>query len=992
MMRNIRLTINDKEVYGFEGQKILDLCAECGIRIPTLCYDPHLSVHGGCSVCLIEIEGARSLMRACTNVIAPNMVIRTDTKRVMDARRLALELLLSDHVGDCRPPCSVTCPAQGNVQAYINLTAQGKYREALNVLHEHVTLPASIGRVCTAPCQAKCRRNLADEKEPVSIREIKRFVSDWGMNSGVLGEIPQIAENGLKIAVVGGGAAGLSAAYFLRLAGYSVMLFEKEEYLGGMMRYGIPDYRLPPHIVQKEAEWLTKAHGVSVKTKVIFGKDITLDELRAEYDAVVLALGCWKSSALHIPGEMLAGVVGGINFLYTVNNHNPMKLGRRVAVIGGGNTAMDACRCAVRCGAQKVYVVYRRSEDEMPAEKIEIKEAREEGVEFIFLAAPKAIQGNGTVESLICEKMALGDPDASGRRSPVPTGETFSLEVDNVIAAVGQGVDFSSVPEVLHDGRRMKVNENYETPLPGVFTCGDQQSGAKIAIEAIGNGHFCAEAVDVWFKTGKAKKRFVYDVTNPNFSSEDIPVQKRAAIRREHPSEEETSVRLAAPEKEYNHGLTEEQVKSDSVRCLECGCADIFECKLREYATELEANPSRVAGAHILKSELNLENANKYYVRNMDKCVVCGRCVRVCDEIAGIHAIDFTKRGFETLLSPQFYRDMELSDCTFCGLCAQVCPVGALLEKRAERLPHSEIPYTVKTTCPHCPLGCGLIMNLDSSRKRIVRITTEIGDTCANRGLTCLRGRFHFNSMMEGRLLAPELDGRSATWKEALQKTLNATKGNQIGEADVSSRKVAVFIGGTVTNEEIEAFKGFISRSGAEFKVAAPDTEGLSDLISCFWRGADKVKDSPIIYELVKQAAQRVKQTDIYANNALGDELDQLISKSPNAKGLDNSGIANATAGQIVSSIRSERFFNTVMFIEVSPESVGLGAEDLKSVTTIRIGSNIDNSIVTSVALPSAPWSEKEGHYTGIFGALLPVHIGMLPIGDEKSMRWIFSH
>ncbi|MCL1940904.1 MAG: FAD-dependent oxidoreductase, partial [Synergistaceae bacterium] len=817
MTRNIKLTLNGEEVYGYEGQKVLDLCSERGIKIPTLCYDPHLSVHGGCSVCLVEIEGARSLMRACTNTIAPGMVIRTDTKRVTDARRLALELLLSDHVGDCRPPCGMTCPARGNVQAYINLTAQGKYREALDILHEHVTLPASVGRVCPAPCQAECRRNLADEREPVSIREIKRFVADRGMNSGNLGEIPHIEENGSKVAIVGGGAAGLSAAYFLRLLGYTVTLYEKEEYLGGMMRYGIPDYRLPPRVLQSEAEWLTKAHGATVKTNVTLGRDITLDELRANYDAVVLAMGCWKSSSLRVPGEELEGVVGGINFLYTVNDHDPMKLGKRVAVIGGGNTAMDACRCAVRCGAQKVCVVYRRTEDEMPAEKIEIKEAREEGVEFIFLAAPKAIEGNGIVERLVCEKMRLGDPDASGRRSPVPTGETFVLEVDNVIAAIGQEVDLRHVPEALHDGRKMKVNGNYETPLPGVFTCGDQQSGAKIAIEAIGNGHFCAEAVDVWFKTGKAKKRFVYDVTNPNFSAEDIPPQKRAAVPREHPYEENAEARLARPNDEYNHGLTEEQAKKDSARCLECGCADIFECKLREYAIDLEADPSRVAGAHVLKSALNIESVNKYYVRNMDKCVVCGRCVRVCDEIAGVHAIDFTKRGFETLLSTQFYRDMELSDCTFCGLCAQVCPVGALLEKRAERLPHSEVPNTVKTTCPHCPLGCGLIMNLDSSRKRIVRITTEIGGSCANRGLTCLKGRYHFKDMTEGRLLAPEIDGKTTAWSEALPKALLA-----LG-ARADGKKVAAFVGGTLTNEEIAAFKDFISRSGAEFKVAAPD-------------------------------------------------------------------------------------------------------------------------------------------------------------------------
>lgn len=765
MIKNVQVILNGKEVFGHDGQSVLDLCASCGIKIPTLCFEPHLSVHGGCSVCLVEIEGARSLMRACTNKIAPGMVIKTDTQRAVSARRLALELLLSDHVGDCRPPCNLTCPAQGNVQAYVNLAAQGKFRESLDILHEHVTLPASIGRVCPAPCQEKCRRNLADEKEPVSIREIKRFVADWGHNSGSLGEIPSISNNGKNVAVIGGGPAGLSCAYYLRLMGYGVTVFEKEEKLGGMMMYGIPDYRLPPQILTAEAEWLTKSHGVEVKTGCALGKDIALDDLRKKFDAVVLAMGCWKSSGMRVEGENLSGVIGGIDFLYTVNKHNPMKLGKRVAVVGGGNTAMDACRCAVRNGADKVYIVYRRTEDEMPAEKIEIKEAREEGVEFIFLAAPKAIEGNGKAERLVCEKMKLGEPDASGRRSPVPTGETFVIEVDNVIAAIGQGVDFKSVPQDLHDGKRMSVNANYETPVTGVFTCGDQQTGAKIAIEAIGNGHFCAQSVDAWIKTGVAKKPFVYDVTNPAFSADDIPAEKRAAIPREHPREEDAKTRLAKPDDEYNYGLDENQTLKDASRCLECGCPDVFECKLREYAIDLEVKPERLAGAHVSKAALNLETVNQYYVRNMDKCVVCGRCVRVCDEIAGVHAIDFTKRGFETLLSPQFYRDMENSDCTFCGLCAQVCPVGALMERHADRKPHSERPKEVKTTCPHCAIACEIILNLDSSG-RIVRVTTDLDSE--TRGLTCLKGRYWIDGLTEKR---PHSSEESAELKKLLEKS-----------------------------------------------------------------------------------------------------------------------------------------------------------------------------------------------------------------------------
>jgi formate dehydrogenase major subunit len=229
------------------------------------------------------------------------------------------------------------------------------------------------------------------------------------------------------------------------------------------MRYGIPDYRLPQEILQAEINWIL-AHGVEARTETALGKDVTLEQLRDEHDAVVLAMGCWRSSPLRCPGEELPGVLGGIDFLYSVNTGKPVQVGKRVAVVGGGNTAMDASRCAKRSGADKVYVVYRRTRDEMPAEETEIAEAMEEGVEFLFLAAPTAVEGAGKVERLLCERMILGEPDASGRRRPVPTGDTFTLEVDTVIAAIGQAPDLASLPKNIHDGR-VSLQRGLRPPL-----------------------------------------------------------------------------------------------------------------------------------------------------------------------------------------------------------------------------------------------------------------------------------------------------------------------------------------------------------------------------------------------------------------------------------------------------------------------------------------------------------------------------------------------
>lgn len=807
MDRNVKVILDGKEVYGYGGQKILDLCGECGVEIPTLCYDPHLSVHGGCSVCLVDVKGAKALVRACASTIAPGMIIQTNTERVRKARKLALELLFSDHVGDCRPPCTLACPAHGDVQGYINLAAQGKYEESLEALHKNITLPASIGRVCPAPCEEKCRRNFVDE-QPVSIREIKRFVGDWCLKNDALSRIPEIVENHRRVAIVGGGPAGVSAAYFLRKMGYGVTLFDKESDLGGMMRYGIPDYRLPREILTREIQWITD-HGIEVRTETALGRDISLDQLRDEYDAVLLAMGCWKSSPMRVPGEDLPGVFGGIDFLYKVNNSLPTGIGSRVAVVGGGNTAMDACRCAKRLGAERVMVVYRRTREEMPAQDIEIHEAMEEGVEFHFLMAPKAVIGNGRVEALECERMVLGEPDASGRRKPLPTGEIVRIEVDTVIAAIGQQIRFDGIPKALHDGKQMIVDENYATPLPGVFVCGDQQTGPDIAVRAIGNGHYAAMSIHSYITTGKPKKPFEYDVVRTDLGPADFThIEKQP---QEEVAHVDPQLRVQMGFKEYSGGLTEEQTLRDAKRCMECGCQDLHECRLRRYGQDYEVQPERVAGEHIPR----VVEANAFYDRNMDKCILCGRCVRTCDEIAGFHAIDFTKRGFEGLIDTEFWKPIDESECTSCGLCVQMCPVGALTEKKAPRWPHSEKPVLVPTACSECPVGCDIVLNLDKGSSRLVRVTTDLDNAASpTMGNSCRLARALPLSTTENRLGSPMLrvNGRlfETDWDQALEhlsSKLKAAVETQGGES------VLLLAGGNLSNEEATAL-GKLSADG----------------------------------------------------------------------------------------------------------------------------------------------------------------------------------
>lgn len=810
MNRAVRVLLDGKEAYGYPGQTILSLCADSGIEVPTLCHDPHLSVHGGCSLCLVEVKGARTLVRACTTEIVPGMEIRTNTDRVRLARKTDLELLLSDHVGDCRPPCTLACPARGDVQGYVNLAAQGRFAEALAVLHETVTLPASIGRVCPAPCEAVCRRNFVDN-EPVSIREIKRFVGDWCLERGALGPIPRIEENGRSVAVVGGGPAGLSAAYFLRRLGYAVTLYEKEQHLGGMMRYGIPDYRLPPAVLQAEIDWLL-AHGIETRTETALGRDVTLDELRESHDAVLLALGCWRSTPLRVPGEGLPGVLPGIGFLYGVNTGRPAEVGRRVAVIGGGNTAMDAARCARRLGADEVTVVYRRSRAEMPAQQAEVDEAMEEGVRFLFLAAPKAIDGRATVERLVCERMELGAPDASGRRQPVATGETFELQVDTVIAAVGQVADLAGLPEGVHDGRWLKVNEHYATPLPGVFACGDLRTGPDIAIAAIGEGHWAALAVHRYLTTGTPRRPYECDVVQKDLGPEDFA--DREKVPREHPTMVPAPQRLAKPWAEFNSGLTENQTRRDASRCMECGCPDLHECRLRRYAVEYEASPERYAGAHVTRGE----EVNPFYVRNMDKCILCGRCVRACDEIAGFHAIDFVRRGFEGTIGAEYLRPIETSECTGCGMCVQLCPVGALVEKRLPRRVHSAALRAVPTHCGECPVGCNLLLEVEPLSGRIVRVGTDLDLTRGvSFGNACARGRLAPLALGEDRLVTPLLRSRGQLrptgWGEFLDK---------VAAHLASAKSLAILASGDLATEDLHSLRD-LARAVPGAIVSVPD-------------------------------------------------------------------------------------------------------------------------------------------------------------------------
>ena len=476
-------------------------------------------------------------------------------------------------------PCKTACPAHIAIQGYIQLAKEGRYLDALKLIKQDNPFPSVCGYVCNRRCEDACTRGSLDKA--VAIDEIKKFIAEQDLKS----EDRYIAEPHYrrpvdipyeqKVAVIGAGPAGLSCAYYLANMGYrNVTVFDRNPQPGGMLVMGIPSYRLDRSALKGEIEVLEKM-GVHFKMNTEIGKDITIQQLRDEgYKAFYVAIGAQKSSGLNIPGEELKGVFGGVDFLRQVNLGKKPKIGKKCAVIGGGNVAMDVCRTAVRLGAE-TYVIYRRSEDEMPADKEEVAEAREEGVKFCFLNAPAEILGEGgKVKALKVELMELGEPDEKGRRKPVGTGRFETIEVDSVLAAVGQSIDWGSLDigalKTGKKGNAIADSVTYQTEQDDIFVGGDVYTGPKFAIDAIAAGREGAESLHRFVQEGQSltqgrNLREFYELDKDNIvvgvDCFDRPARQPV-------------LHDAAKARSFEHDrltFTEEQVKAEASRCLGCG-------------------------------------------------------------------------------------------------------------------------------------------------------------------------------------------------------------------------------------------------------------------------------------------------------------------------------------------------------------------------------------------------------------------------------------
>ena len=678
----ITVNIDGKECMTVSGLTIIDAARANGIDIPALGYDPRVSPPSNFEAAFVEVQDdiKTRFVSATSTQVQDGMVIRTQSEALQSYRTIYLQALLRHHWGDCVAPCVLRCPAHIDIQKYIYHVNCGNFLEALAVIKDSNPLPAVCGRVCPHPCEADCRRNALDGA--VNINGIKRFVADWDTFQLEPYKPACLPDTGHRIAIIGAGPAGLSAAWFLRRMGHAVTIFEMQEAAGGMLRWGIPYYRLPEKDLDAEIQTILDL-GVNIQYNKKLGSDFTLESLKRDgFEAVFLGLGAQKATAIGVKGEDTQGVMSGLDFLAGLARGEKPALGNRVIVIGGGNTAMDAARSALRLGVKEVIVAYRRTRQEMPAQPIEIEEAIEEGVSMQYLTAPVSIKPAGDTLQMNCVKMALGEPDKSGRRRPIPLeGSEFTITATTIISAIGQAVDgFCIGDKTLIDqwGNVVVNRETLQTTLPWVFSGGDCVTGPDIAIAAIGAGKRAAEAMDEFVRTGSiTAKDDPYTCTKGTWK--DLPPETFKGTKPAHRLEVpvvESQVRktnFAESSTTWN----QETAMMEASRCIACGCTERYDCELRNYASDygVSHDPTQPA------KPLPIDENHPTITRDPGKCILCGLCLKVCREMEGVSALSFYETNDVLTIGPNDHRPLDMTVCVACGHCAMVCPTGALTLK-----------------------------------------------------------------------------------------------------------------------------------------------------------------------------------------------------------------------------------------------------------------------------------------------------------------------
>ncbi|EHU9517691.1 formate dehydrogenase subunit alpha [Vibrio vulnificus] len=834
----IQIVIDGKYRIVEAGQTVLQAAKVCGVEIPSLCGMNRSGEKIPCDLCVVEVESGGP-RRACELEVYNGLTVKTQSEALSAHRKQALNRIMSDHYADCEAPCKTACPAGVDIQSYLYHIAQNDHQKAIEVIKRTLPMPLSIGRVCPAFCESECRRSLVDDA--IAIRQLKRHAADADLAAQEAYTPEKKADKNKRVAIVGSGPGGLTAGYYLSNEGYQVDVFEAMPQAGGWLRYGIPEYRLPKSILDKEIELMCR-NGMAIHTDKKLGRDISLSQLSQDYDAVCLAVGASKAVAMDYPGSDLDGCYLGVDYLKDFVTEQRFITGKKVAVIGGGNTAIDCARTAVRTGADTT-LIYRRTRDEMPAEDYEIEEAEHEGVKFHFLTNPaeNIADEQGRVCSVKLEKMALGAPDASGRRRPEATGEYFTEAFDTVIAAVSQQADLSFMQgEVLTLPltRWNTADANPETMHSGtgnIFSIGDFRRGPATAVEAVADGRIAAQAIDRFF-----------DGDMENIPLKPFNSRKEQKLKQVDPlhfSHLQKVARTIMPEltsqqreqsfEEVELGFDNAEAMAEAARCLECGCQVNTSCDLRDYATEYGAEQHFHYSVNIKshdewqalrqndpRHKYPIDHSSEFIVFDANRCISCGQCIQACREqsVQGVLSFMNLEKGRPVVrpdCRPNFGGQgvmMGDSRCVQCGACVQACPVGAMTDGRDRSQGRETLLKKVDTICTYCGVGCKLTMHVDEAANQIRYV--EGAHSPVNEGMLCVKGRYGFDFVAsEERLTTPLIrkDGwlQPASWQEAIR--LIADKFSTIKQ-DFGGRALAGFSSAKTTNEDNYAFQKFMRR------------------------------------------------------------------------------------------------------------------------------------------------------------------------------------